>query len=82
MSVDASIRRRTQACRPPYFNDLFHSGASWRQRAICAPPEAIARGIINAIEYKRDVVYLPGFWRLVMLIVAHVREGIFKRLKF
>ena len=75
MSVDASIRRRTLACRPPYLNDLSQKGASWRQRAICALSEAIATGIINAIDKKRDVVHLPSFWRLIMLITAHVPEG-------
>ena len=82
MSVDAPIRRRTHACRPPWFKDFSHSGASWKQRAICATLEAIARGIINVINKKRDVVYLSGFWRLIMLIITHLPEGIFKRLKF
>jgi decaprenylphospho-beta-D-erythro-pentofuranosid-2-ulose 2-reductase len=36
---------------------------------------------VNAIDKRRDVVYLPGFWRLIMLIIQHIPEGIFKRLK-
>ena len=79
MSVDASIRRRTQACRPPYFNDFSHSGASWMQRTICATLEAIARGSINVINKKRDVGDLPGLRRLIVLVIARTPETIFRR---
>jgi decaprenylphospho-beta-D-erythro-pentofuranosid-2-ulose 2-reductase len=52
-----------------------------KKGALWATPEAIAAGILRAIERKSDVVYLPGFWRLMMLIITHIPEGIFKRLK-
>jgi short-subunit dehydrogenase len=52
----------------------FSKGALW------AKPEAIARGIVSAIDARRDVVYLPGFWHLIMLIIRHIPESIFKRL--
>ena len=52
-----------------------------KKGALWATPETIAKGIINGIDKKRDVVYLPGFWRLIMLIITHLPEGIFKRLK-
>ena len=59
----------------PMTAHIANKGALW------ATPETIATGIINAIDKKRDVVYLPGFWRLIMLIITHLPEGIFKRLK-
>ena len=40
-----------------------------------------AAEINRQVDKKRDVVYLPGFWRFIMLIISHVPEGIFKRLK-
>ena len=52
-----------------------------KKGALWATPEAIAAGILNAIDKQRDVVYLPRFWRLIMLIISHIPEGIFKRLK-
>ncbi len=52
-----------------------------KKGALWATPEAVAAGIIHAIDKKRDVVYLPGFWRLIMLIIKHIPERIFKRLK-
>ena len=48
--------------------------------ALWAKPEAIASGIVRAIERKRDEVYLPGFWWMIMAIIRHVPERVFKRL--
>ena len=48
--------------------------------ALWAQPEAIARGIVDAIDRKYDEVYLPGFWWLVMAIIKHIPERVFKRL--
>ena len=66
----------------PGFIDSPMTAHIAKKGALWATPEAIAQGIINAIDNKRDVVYLPRFWRLIMLIITHVPEGIFKRLKF
>jgi short-subunit dehydrogenase len=54
--------------------------ASFKKGALWAQPEDIARGILRAIEQRKDVVYLPGFWRLIMLIIRHIPERLFKRL--
>jgi decaprenylphospho-beta-D-erythro-pentofuranosid-2-ulose 2-reductase len=48
---------------------------------LFAQPAAIAAGIIKAIEHKRDVVYLPFYWRFVMLMIRLIPEGLFKKLK-
>jgi decaprenylphospho-beta-D-erythro-pentofuranosid-2-ulose 2-reductase len=66
----------------PGFIDSPMTAHIAKKGALWATPEAIAAGIINAIDKQRDVVYLPGFWRFIMLIISHVPEGIFKRLKF
>lgn len=52
-----------------------------KKGALWATPDAVAAGIVRAIDKKLDVVYLPGFWRFIMLIIQHVPETIFKRLK-
>lgn len=43
-------------------------------------PEQIADGILMAINQKKDVVYLPKVWRLIMLLIQHIPERFFKRL--
>jgi len=52
-----------------------------RKGALFASPAQIATGIVRAIERKRDVVYLPWFWCIIMLIIRTIPESIFKRLK-
>ncbi len=47
---------------------------------LWASPEAVARGIVTAIERRRDVVYLPAYWRAIMFVVRNIPERIFKRL--
>ncbi len=51
------------------------------QGPLFAEPESIARGIVRAVAERRDVVYLPWFWRLIMLVARLIPEPIFKRLK-
>jgi len=54
--------------------------AEFKKGALWAKPDGIARGIVSAIDGRRDVVYLPGFWRWIMLIIRHIPEPIFKRM--
>ena len=53
----------------------FPKGALW------ASPAAIARGIEKAIDQRKDVVYLPWFWRPVMRLIREIPEPIFKKLR-
>jgi short-subunit dehydrogenase len=48
---------------------------------LMASPESVAKGIFKAIVKGRDIVYLPWFWRLIMLIVRSIPEVIFKRMR-
>jgi len=47
---------------------------------LVAQPEDIGEGIVRAQEKGKDAVYLPGFWRYIMLIIRSIPEKIFKRL--
>ncbi|MEQ1595857.1 MAG: SDR family oxidoreductase [Casimicrobium sp.] len=66
----------------PGFIDSPMTAQVAKKGALWASPEAVAAGIVKAIDKKRDVVYLPSFWRFIMLVIGHVPEKIFKRLKF
>ena len=48
--------------------------------AKLASAEAVARRIVRAIAAGRPVVYAPGQWALIMLIVRHLPRFIFHRL--
>jgi short-subunit dehydrogenase len=48
---------------------------------LVASPQSVASRILRAVEKKCNEIYLPWFWRWIMLIIRHVPEHIFKRLK-
>lgn len=54
--------------------------AHLKQGALFATPEQIAQGIVRAVDKKKDVVYLPWFWRPIMFIIRAIPERIFKKL--
>ncbi|WP_372015816.1 SDR family oxidoreductase [Pseudoxanthomonas sp. 10H] len=53
----------------------FDKGALW------ASPGAVARGIARAIDRRRAVAYLPGFWWAIMRVITHIPEPVFRRLR-
>ena len=48
---------------------------------LVASPQMIAERIVATLGKSADVVYLPWFWRYIMLIIKHIPEPIFKRMK-
>lgn len=48
---------------------------------LVASPQAVARRILWARDKGVDTLYAPWFWRWIMLIIRHVPEPLFKRLK-
>lgn len=48
---------------------------------LVASPQNIGEHIVAALGKSADVVYLPWFWRYIMLIINHIPEFIFKRMK-
>ncbi len=47
---------------------------------LWASPEQVAKGIVWAIDRRRDVAYVPGFWRPIMAVIRALPESVFKRL--
>jgi short-subunit dehydrogenase len=52
-----------------------------RQGMLFADPADVGRGIYLAVLKGRDIVYLPWFWRWIMLVVKLIPEELFKRLR-
>jgi short-subunit dehydrogenase len=48
--------------------------------ALFAHPSAVGRGILKAIEKRKDVAYVPPIWAWIMLIIRSVPNSIFKKL--
>lgn len=48
---------------------------------LVASPERVGEAIVRALERGRDVIYVPWFWRYIMLIIKLIPEAVFKRLR-
>ncbi len=55
--------------------------AHFKKGLLFVKPEAAAKGIYNAITKEKDVVYLPWFWWWIRMIIIHIPEKIFKKIK-
>ena len=49
---------------------------------LIVSPEKVAKDIQNAISKQKDILYTPGFWALIMLVIRLIPRPIFKRLEF
>lgn len=47
---------------------------------LIADRDYVAAQIIAALGKKKDSIYVPFFWRYIMLIIMHIPEKIFKKL--
>lgn len=47
---------------------------------LFASPKTIGKGIFEAMANGKEIAYLPGYWRLIMFIIKHIPEFIFKKL--
>ena len=65
----------------PGFVDTPMTAGIADKGALWAQPDAIAAGIVKAIDQRRNIVYLPWFWRWIMLVIRHIPEPLFKKLK-
>jgi short-subunit dehydrogenase len=54
---------------------LNRSGPLW------ATPERVSEQILEAMLRKKDVIYAPGFWRLIMFVIRSIPGFVFKRTK-
>jgi hypothetical protein len=53
--------------------------AAYKKGLLWAKPEAVARGIHRAMRRGKGVVYLPCFWRCIMLIIRNLPDFVFNR---
>jgi len=51
-----------------------------QQGKALADADAVAASIVKAIRQGRSLVYVPARWRLIMMVIRHLPECIFKRM--
>jgi short-subunit dehydrogenase len=64
----------------PGFVDTPMTAHIVKKGALWATPQAIAPAIVKAMDRGQPVVYVPGIWRWIMLVVRLIPERIFMRL--
>ncbi len=48
---------------------------------LIAQPDKVASSIVIGCEQKSDVLYVPSFWRIIMLMIRNIPDSMFKRLR-
>ena len=57
--------------------------AALPKTSLFASAAEVGAGVVRAVDSGRDgVVYLPWWWRFIMLAVKSLPERVFKRLTF
>ncbi len=54
--------------------------AAFAKGPLWARPEKVAEGIARAVDRRPGTVYLPGFWRPIMMVIRAIPESLFLRL--
>jgi decaprenylphospho-beta-D-erythro-pentofuranosid-2-ulose 2-reductase len=50
-------------------------------KLLTAQPEQVGDAVFNAVQKKKNVIYVKWFWRWIMLIITSVPEFMFKKKK-
>ncbi len=53
--------------------------AEFKKGLLWAKPVAVAKKIVQAIDKRKDEVYVPAFWWLVMLVIKAIPSKQFKK---
>jgi len=53
-----------------------------RKTLVFSKPTPVARAVVDALDRGAAEVYVPGFWRAIMLVVRNTPEAVFQRLSF
>ncbi len=55
--------------------------AGFQKNFLWAKPDAVGRAIVRAVERGKVIIYVPWFWRYIMIIIKAIPEAWFKRLR-
>ncbi len=50
-------------------------------KMLTAQPEEVAEAVFNAVQKKKNVVFVKWFWKYIMLMIRNVPEVMFKKMK-
>lgn len=53
--------------------------ASFKKGLLWAKPDSVAETLVQAIDKRKDEVYLPAFWWAVMVVIKSIPTVVFKK---
>jgi NAD(P)-dependent dehydrogenase (short-subunit alcohol dehydrogenase family) len=71
---------RTVCVKPGFVKTSMTEGL--RPPPFAGEPEPVARAVLRAIDRGSPVVYAPGIWRWVMLVIRHLPRFVMRRVGF
>lgn len=45
-------------------------------------PEQVARAVVRAMDQGKPLIYAPGIWRLIMLVIRHLPRFVMRKISF
>jgi short-subunit dehydrogenase len=67
-----------QTIKPGFVRTRMTAGV---ESVLMAEPDRVAREILAALRKRREVIYTPGIWKWIMLIIRLIPAPVFRRLK-
>jgi len=64
----------------PGFVDTPMTKGLKKKGPLWSSPAVVARAIVKAIDHSDGTVYVPGFWRYIMLVIRHLPWFVFRRM--
>jgi decaprenylphospho-beta-D-erythro-pentofuranosid-2-ulose 2-reductase len=71
---------RTVCVKPGFVKTSMTEGM--QPPPFAGEPEPVARTVLRAIDRGQPLVYAPGIWRLVMLVIQHLPRFVMRRVGF
>jgi short-subunit dehydrogenase len=75
-----SLGLRTVTVKPGFVKTGMTAGL--KPPPFAGEPEAVARAVLKAIDRGTPVVYAPGIWRWVMLVIRSLPRAVMRRIGF
>ena len=55
--------------------------AEFKKGLLWAKPATVASKIVKAIDQHKNEVYVPGFWRLIMVVIKAIPTNLFIKMR-
>ena len=54
---------------------------NFKKNFLWSTPEKIAPKIVRAIASNKSEIYVPSFWKLIMMVIKYIPDFIYKKIR-